>query len=225
MPGGSVAAGPILVCLAVMALSERDRARLGRYYQALLPFSGQYYWFLVDRVLAAIEIGFGDWSSAESHLAAAEAVAGRAAMRPEQALPQSARAELELGRGGPESAMRARQALSEASAAFEALGMAVEVERAGARLRSLTPQPGRRSQIPRPAGLSGRQVQVLGLVAAGLSNNEIAHQLALSDHTVANHLTTILNKTGASNRAAAAFAVRHGLADVPTPTNIGISSY
>jgi DNA-binding CsgD family transcriptional regulator len=38
--------------------------------------------------------------------------------------------------------------------------------------------------------------------------------IALSDHTVANHLTTIFNKTGTSNRAAAAvFAVQHGLAE------------
>ena len=51
-------------------------------------------------------------------------------------------------------------------------------------------------------------------MVAGKSNREIAEQLALSEKTVANHLTSILNKTGTENRtAAAAFAVRHGLAE------------
>ena len=51
------------------------------------------------------------------------------------------------------------------------------------------------------------------LVAAGRSNREVADELALSEKTVANHMTSILAKTGSDNRAAAAaFAVRHGLA-------------
>jgi DNA-binding CsgD family transcriptional regulator/tetratricopeptide (TPR) repeat protein len=212
MPSGSVAAGPILVCLAAMALRLNDQPRLCRYYESLLPLSGQYYWFLIDRVLAAIEIRLCDWSAAEGHLAAAEAHASREGMRPEQALLLYARAELELARGGRGSAICARQVLAEALRGFEALGMAAEMDRARERLRLLPPQPGRPLRERLPAGLSGREAQVLGLVAAGLSNRQIARELALSDHTVANHLTTIFNKTGANNRAAAAvFAVRHGL--------------
>ena len=54
---------------------------------------------------------------------------------------------------------------------------------------------------------------MLGLVATGLSNRQIARELALSDHTVANHLTSVFNKIGCSNRTAATtFALRHGLA-------------
>jgi DNA-binding CsgD family transcriptional regulator len=64
-----------------------------------------------------------------------------------------------------------------------------------------------------PAGLSGREVEVLRLVVAGKSNREIAQTLIISEKTVANHLANIFAKTGADNRAAAtAFAIRHSLA-------------
>ena len=67
---------------------------------------------------------------------------------------------------------------------------------------------------PRPAaaGLSTREVQVLRLMAAGKTNQEIANTLFRSPNTVANHVRNILGKTQAANRAeASAFAVRHGL--------------
>ena len=64
-----------------------------------------------------------------------------------------------------------------------------------------------------PNGLTAREVQVLRLVAKGLTNNEIAEELGLSEKTIAHHLTHIFNKTSSENRAsAAAFAIRHGLA-------------
>ncbi len=64
-----------------------------------------------------------------------------------------------------------------------------------------------------PAGLTAREVEVLRLVARGLTNTEIARELSLSEKTVAHHLTHIFNKTSSENRAsAAAFAIRHGLA-------------
>jgi predicted ATPase/DNA-binding CsgD family transcriptional regulator len=63
------------------------------------------------------------------------------------------------------------------------------------------------------AGLSGREVEVLRLLAAGKSNAAIAEELVLSVHTVENHLARIYAKIGASNRVdAAAFALRSGLA-------------
>ncbi len=69
------------------------------------------------------------------------------------------------------------------------------------------------SPLTYPAGLTAREVEVLRLVAGGLTNNEIAHELNLSEKTVAHHLTHIFNKTSSENRAAAvAFAIRNGLA-------------
>ena len=213
LPSGSVAAGPILACITPMAIILSDQPRLSRYYQALLRLSGQYYWYLIDRLLANVELFFGDLPAAEMHLTAAESQASREGMRPERALLWQSRAELEMARGGRESMTRARLALAEALQGFETLGMTVERELVRERLRGLPHRPRQATRVRLPGGLSNREAQVIGLVAAGLSNREIAQELALSDHTVANHLTTIFNKTGANNRAAAAsFAVRNGLA-------------
>jgi len=63
-----------------------------------------------------------------------------------------------------------------------------------------------------PAGLTEREVQVLRMVARGMTNSEIAQQLGLSEKTIAHHMTHIFNKTTSDNRASVvAFAFRHGL--------------
>lgn len=62
------------------------------------------------------------------------------------------------------------------------------------------------------SGLTARELEVLHLVASGLTNTQIAQKLVLSEKTVATHLTHIFNKTLSENRAGAvAFAIRHGL--------------
>jgi HD-GYP domain-containing protein (c-di-GMP phosphodiesterase class II) len=67
----------------------------------------------------------------------------------------------------------------------------------------------------RPAGLSTREIEVLRLVAQGLSSRQIADRLVLSPKTVRNHTEHIYAKTGAANRVGASlFAVRHGLLPV-----------
>ncbi len=66
--------------------------------------------------------------------------------------------------------------------------------------------------LPAPAGLTPREVEVLKLIAAGRSNRDIAGELVITSNTVANHVKNILSKTGSSNRTeAAAFAVENGL--------------
>ena len=52
--------------------------------------------------------------------------------------------------------------------------------------------------------LSPRETDVLRLVAAGLSNREIASSLVLSEHTVHRHVANVLRKLSQSSRAAAA---------------------
>jgi len=60
--------------------------------------------------------------------------------------------------------------------------------------------------------LTDRQREVLALIVEGLSNNEIAERLVISMATARYHVSTILSKLGAANRAeAAALAVRHKL--------------
>ncbi|HET9441898.1 MAG TPA: HD domain-containing phosphohydrolase [Acidimicrobiales bacterium] len=63
-----------------------------------------------------------------------------------------------------------------------------------------------------PAGLTAREVEVLRLVARGLSHRQIAQRLVISRKTASNHVEHIYAKTGVSNRAmASVFAMRHGL--------------
>jgi DNA-binding NarL/FixJ family response regulator len=54
-----------------------------------------------------------------------------------------------------------------------------------------------------PAGLTQREVEVLRLVARGLSNKQIAEQLVISPKTVANHVEQICSRIAASTRARA----------------------
>jgi DNA-binding NarL/FixJ family response regulator len=64
-----------------------------------------------------------------------------------------------------------------------------------------------------PDELTPREVEVLKLIAAGLSNREIADTLVLSNATVKTHVNRVFYKTGARDRAQAVrYAYRHGLA-------------
>jgi DNA-binding NarL/FixJ family response regulator len=63
---------------------------------------------------------------------------------------------------------------------------------------------------PPPDGLTQREVEILALIARGLTNPEIAAQLFLSNHTIKTHVNRIFAKTGSRDRAAAiGYANRH----------------
>jgi HD-GYP domain-containing protein (c-di-GMP phosphodiesterase class II) len=73
-------------------------------------------------------------------------------------------------------------------------------------------QPSRRA-TPRPlAGLTSREIEVLRLIAAGLTAKEAARKLDISPKTIDHHVQSIYGKIGVTTRAAAAlYAVEHGL--------------
>jgi DNA-binding NarL/FixJ family response regulator len=63
-----------------------------------------------------------------------------------------------------------------------------------------------------PAGLTAREVEVLRLLARGLTSKQAAQRLEISPKTVGRHVESIYSKIGASTRGAAAlFAVEHDL--------------
>jgi DNA-binding NarL/FixJ family response regulator len=71
----------------------------------------------------------------------------------------------------------------------------------------LSERPTRRSQ-PLVEPLSNRELEILRLVAQGVSNKEIAGELVIAEGTVKNHLTNILGKLGARDRTQAALKAR-----------------
>jgi DNA-binding NarL/FixJ family response regulator len=76
-------------------------------------------------------------------------------------------------------------------------------------LRALADAPGP-SRLP--DGLTARETEVLRLLSEGLLNRQIARRLAISENTAANHVRSILAKTGSGNRTQAAmYAAAHGL--------------
>ncbi len=102
----------------------------------------------------------------------------------------------------------AQMELDAARLVFEQLGAAPDLVRVESLART---SPA--SHRP-PDGLTVREVQVLGLVAAGKTNRAIAADLVLSEKTVARHVSNIFTKLGLSSRAAAtAYAYQNGLVE------------
>jgi len=67
------------------------------------------------------------------------------------------------------------------------------------------------AQLPRP-DLSARELQVLELIVAGLANKQIAFALSIAEHTVKNHVKSILDKLGVQDRTqAATSAIQRGI--------------
>jgi DNA-binding NarL/FixJ family response regulator len=100
------------------------------------------------------------------------------------------------------AAQRPAAALEHALAAsdvFEGLGAASAARASGALVARL----GGQAAAAKRAGLTAREVEVLRLVAAGLSNPQIAERLVISEHTVHRHLANVFVKLGVPSRAAA----------------------
>jgi ATP/maltotriose-dependent transcriptional regulator MalT len=146
-----------------------------------------------------VQLAAGDPSGALPYLRKAHQAWVRLDLPYEAALAQATSGRALLALGDHESAQRA---LTSARDVLASVGARLDVEA----LDQLV-SPG-----TRPAGLTQREIEVLGLVAEGRSNAQIASILVLSDRTVARHLSNIFTKLGVGSRtAAAAFAFEHDL--------------
>jgi LuxR family maltose regulon positive regulatory protein len=99
---------------------------------------------------------------------------------------------------------QARREIQAATADFRAMGADWERSRAESMLAQLDKTVRPEARDSPLAVLSRRELEVLGLVAEGLKNRDIAERLVLSEHTVNRHVANILRKLGVSSRAAAA---------------------
>ena len=164
-----------------------------------------------DRFLGLLATTLGDHDQAVEHFETALAV-----NRQMGAVTWTAHTLFAYGRtlrmrARPGDALQASELLSEAASLAARIGIPALVTRArilGAQVQVMTP----------PDDLSWREVEILRLVAGGLSNRQIGDQLSISGHTVANHVRSILRKTGAANRTeAAGYAYREALVDRDDP--------
>lgn len=182
--------------------AEEEKAELGRIAAALGTLSLALSVAFAEGVLRRHR---GDPAAAANRFEEAAILAERTG-----APYEMARARLELS-GVLEHLGQRAGAEREAKRAydtFQQLGAGRDATRATAVLKRLAEPPAE----PVKPDLTGRQVEILRLVAQGLSNPEIAKRLGLSDHTVKRHVANLLTRLGTSSRAAAvAYAAQHGL--------------
>jgi DNA-binding CsgD family transcriptional regulator/tetratricopeptide (TPR) repeat protein len=157
-----------------------------------------------DRYLGMLAATLGESERAEEHFERAMELNRRMGAVTWLAHTAYEYARMLLARGPGERA-RAGALLGEAAALAERIGMPALLGRVRA-LGSAAPTK------RRPDELSAREVEILCLVARGMSNREIGTTLFISEHTAANHIRSILRKTRCANRTeAASYAHRHGL--------------
>jgi DNA-binding NarL/FixJ family response regulator len=146
----------------------------------------------------------GEWDRAAAHFERALELNRRMGAATWVAHTAYEYARLELARPAGDRAAAA-VLLAESAALAERIGLTALLSRARA---SGSPAPADGA----PDGLSPREVQILVLVAQGLSNREIGRAVFISEHTAANHVRSILRKTRSANRTeATAYAYRQGL--------------
>jgi DNA-binding CsgD family transcriptional regulator len=120
--------------------------------------------------------------------------------------------EAALSQAGADDEHALRQALEQLHALGAPAAAAIVARRLRERGARGLPRGPRRATQRNPGGLTAREIEVLGFVAQGLHNGEIADRLYLSPRTVDTHVSSILRKLDARTRSeASAEAVRLGL--------------
>ena len=150
------------------------------------------------RVLGELATDSGRFPEATEHVEKSLALAEACEAQYERALALISKARLLAARGNPEEARAVLDEVREICGPLEAgpaLKRASELEEGLEELRTRAPSA--------PAGLTKRELEVLRLLAGGMSNQEIAESLVLSEHTVHRHVANVLGKLGVSSRTAA----------------------
>ena len=212
----------VLVFLAEAAIALGDAAAARRLRPRLAPYSGQQLLagtFIAvfgpaDAYLAALDSLLGDADSARLLFQRAVAQAREFGAPVHEAAALTAWAvHLSTEAGRPRRAAGPAAEVGEQAWRLAAGTGQVRLQRRLRALDTAAAEPG-----PDTAGLTPREMAVLRLLAEGSSNRHIAARLKISENTAANHVRSILTKTGAANRTqAAAMALsRRWLDDAPS---------
>lgn len=199
-------------CIRVLA--TKDEVAAAELFDQYSRFSG---WWnrrggnSVDHILGLLSNLCGRPEIATKHFEAAIKDCRNAGFMPELALTLGDYAEMLVGGKRQADAGVVLPLIEESIRIATELGMQPLIERlevTSSRLAEF--DQGNRTAYP--DGLSEREIEVLRLVAAGLTNQAIAEQLFISRFTVNRHTANIYGKIDAANRAeAAAYATRYGL--------------
>jgi DNA-binding SARP family transcriptional activator/DNA-binding CsgD family transcriptional regulator len=221
-----------LVYLTDACAALGDAASAALLYPELKPLSGGNVmvgqlvacYGAADRYLGMLAAAMGEWECASAHFESAFALNRRMNAHTWTAHTAYEYGRMLLTRGRTADRVKARELLAEASWSSERLGLHAlrdKLRMLGQHAGVHAPPDGlsaRTIDVPSPVaheqqdGLSGREIGVLRLVSQGQSNREIGRELAISEHTVANHVRSILRKTGCANRTdAASYAHLRGL--------------
>jgi DNA-binding NarL/FixJ family response regulator len=204
--------------LADAAVLTGDRAAARELYAALSPYRGSMVilgalvacYGSVDRYLGSLAELLGRDRDAEEHFVQAieqESAGGITTWLAHSRFRYAAF----LARQARNSAvLRAIPLLQDVLDVTATIGMVALARRAGPLLDELTANEER--TMAEAGLLSERELEVVHCLAEGLSNAAIGRRLNISQHTAANHIRSILMKTGCANRTeVAAWAVRRGL--------------
>ena len=203
---------------AALFVQDEDALRhlrpLLQEYHGMNLASGQFVAMLgsADRYLACVDSALGE-GDPMSLFDAAQALDTRSDSRVHLATSLAARARHLAATGIPADRVEARAAAERARALAEPVGhrrVVAMVDDVIAALDRSTPT--RAEPVPAPtertperdSGLTSRELDVLALLVEGASNQRISERLVISPHTAANHVRSIMIKTGAANRTQAA---------------------
>ena len=209
--------GASLVYLTETCTALRDAARAAVLYRLLQPWRGRNmvmgggtgFWGSSGRYLGQLAGGLNNWKAAEEHFTEALAMNKKIGARLQLAHTHHDFARMLLDRGWPGDSKSAAGHLETAAQLAEELGLAALADKVAASKEGLKPTT---ASPVGPDNLTGREMEVLRLLAIGRSNGDIALALGIGQSTVASHVHNILSKTGCDNRTeAAAYAARKGL--------------
>jgi len=198
---------------AVAAVLRKDSAAAAEQYTALTRDKGTVLYpsnFSADHVLGLLAEVSGNMDAAHTHFEDGITFCRKSNYLPELAWTCYDYADAIIQHSRPGDLSKFRELVHEAGRIASELGMKPLSGKVLALRAQVEARPA--ASPTYPDGLTGREVEVLRLIAAGRTDREIADELFISVRTASTHVRNILNKTDSANRTeAASYAGRHNL--------------